>query len=157
MGHDPSEEYSHTRSRRAPQSKTIILLFKNFILLKYSWCTMLCSFLLYSKVIQLYIYIHSFSYSFPLWFITGYWIQFPVLYSRALLFIHALHNSLHLLTPNSQSIPLPPPSSLATTSLFSMSVSLFLFRGYVHLCRILDSTYKWYNMVFVFLFLIYFD
>ena len=29
---------------------------------------MLCSFLLYSKVIQLSIYIHSLSYSFPLWF-----------------------------------------------------------------------------------------
>ena len=56
---------------------------------------------------------NSFSYSFPLWFITGYWIQFPVLYSRTLLFIHLIHNSLHLLIPNSQSIspllPLPKP------------------------------------------------
>ena len=53
-------------------------------------------------MIQLYIYIHSSSYSFPLWFITGYWIQFPVLYSRTLLFIHSLYTSLHLLiqTPN---------------------------------------------------------
>lgn len=25
---------------------------------------------------------YSFSYSFPLWFITGYWVEFPVLYSR---------------------------------------------------------------------------
>ena len=48
------------------------------------------------------------SYSFPLWFITGYWIYFPVLYSRTSLFIHSLYsNSLHLLIPNSQSIPLP--------------------------------------------------
>ena len=30
-----------------------------------------------------------------------------------------------------------------------MSVSLFLFHRYVHLCHILDSTYKWYHMVFV--------
>ena len=30
--------------------------------------------------------------------------------------------------------------SLATTSLFSMSVSLFLFHRYVHLCHISDST-----------------
>ena len=30
--------------------------------------------LLYSKVTQLYIYIHSFSYFFPLWFIIRYWI-----------------------------------------------------------------------------------
>ena len=34
------------------------------------------------------------------------------------------------------SLPLP----LGNHSLFSMSVSLFLFGGYVHLCRILDST-----------------
>ena len=52
------------------------------------------------------IHIYAFSYSFPLWFLTGYWIQVPVLYSRTLLFIHPIHNSLHLLTPNSQSIPL---------------------------------------------------
>ena len=29
-------------------------------------------------------------------FIIGYWIQFAVLYSRSLLFIHSLYNSLHL-------------------------------------------------------------
>ena len=55
--------------------------------------------------------------------------------------------------PNS-SLP-NSPSLLATTSLFSMSVSLFLFHKYVHLCHILDSTYKWYH-IFVFLFLAYF-
>ena len=37
-------------------------------------------------MIRLYIYIHSFSYSFPLWFIIGY--------SRTLLFIHPIYNSL---------------------------------------------------------------
>ena len=47
----------------------------------------------------------------------------PVLYSKALLFIHPIYNSLHLLTPNSQSTPPHPPSSLASTSRFSMSVS----------------------------------
>ena len=45
-----------------------------YFLLKYCWITMLCQLLLYSKVIQLYIYIHSFSFSIPLWFITRYWI-----------------------------------------------------------------------------------
>ena len=39
---------------------------------------------------------HSFSYSFPLRFITGYQILLPVLYSRTLLFIHSLYNSLIL-------------------------------------------------------------
>ena len=36
----------------------------------------------------LHIYIYSFSYSFPLWFITRYWIEFSVLFSRTLLLIH---------------------------------------------------------------------
>ena len=76
-----------------------------------------------------YTHIPSFSYSFPLWFIIGYWIEFPVLYSRTLLFIHPIHTSLHLLIPNSHSIPSPPTSPLATTSLFFMSVCFcFVYR-----------------------------
>ena len=53
-------------------------LLKTFILLTYSWFTMLCQLLLYSTVIQLckythaHTHIHSFSYSFLLWFIIGY-------------------------------------------------------------------------------------
>ena len=49
-------------------------------LLKNSWFGVLCEFLLYSKVTQLYIHIciyMYFLYSFPSWFITGYWIYFP--------------------------------------------------------------------------------
>ena len=46
-------------------------------------------------------------------------------------------NSLHLLNP----IHPYPTTHLATTGLFSMSVSLF--HGHVHLCHVLDSTYKW--------------
>ena len=42
---------------------------------------------------------------------------------------------------------------MATTSLSSRSVSLFLFYRYVHLCHIFDSTYKLYHMIFAFLFL----
>ena len=53
---------------------------------------------------------------------------YPRILNRVpLLSIHSLYNSLHLLTPNSHSIPPPPPPpTLATTSLFSMSVSRFL-------------------------------
>ena len=48
-------------------------------------------------------------------------------------------------------IHLPPsPSPLATTSLFSVSGSLFLFCRWVRVCHILDSTSKGYRMVFVF-------
>ena len=60
---------------------------------------------------------------------------------------------MYLLTKDSQSVPCL--TCLATMSLFSMFVSLFLFHGYVHLYHILDSTYKWYHMAFVFLFLTY--
>ena len=67
-----------------------------------------------------------------------------MLYSRAL-FIHSFYNSMHLITPISPSFPPLSFSSLATTSLFSLSVSLFLFHRYVHLCHILDSTFKYFS------------
>ena len=35
----------------------------------------------------------------PLWFITGYWTQFPELYGRTLWLIHPVYPSLHLLIP----------------------------------------------------------
>ena len=41
-----------------------------------------------------------------------------------LVFIHSLYTSLHLLIPNSQSIPLLLDLPLTTSSVFSMSVSL---------------------------------
>ena len=44
------------------------------------------------------------------------------------------------------------PILLETTSLFSMSVSLFC--TYVDLCPVLDSTCKWCHMVFIFLFFV---
>ena len=64
-----------------------------------------------------------FQHSFPLWFITEFWIQFHVLYIRTL-FIPSKCNSLHLAPPNSQSTPSLPASPLATTSLRSVSLSL---------------------------------
>ena len=77
------------------------------ILLKYSWFTMLCQFLLYSTVIQLYI--HPFFFTFFSIMVYHKTLNI-VLYSRTLLFIHFLYNSLHLLIPNSQSFPPPTPS-----------------------------------------------
>ena len=52
---------------------------------------------------------------FPLWLITGYWMWFPVLHSRTLLFIYPIYNSLHWPTPNSHSTSPLSPSPLATT------------------------------------------
>ena len=55
--------------------------------------------------------------------------------------------------PNSDSFPLLPPLPSGNQKSFSKSVSPFLFHSYADLCIILDSTYKWYHMVFVILFL----
>ena len=86
-----------------------------------------------------YIYTHTFFslYYLPLHSITSDWIQSLVLQSSTSLLIHSKCKSLHLLTPNSQSIS-PIPQPLAITSLFSMSTSLFLFSRQVHLCYVLD-------------------
>ena len=72
---------------------------------------------------------------------------FTVLDSRAMLSINFMYNSLHLLIPNSQSLPPPPSFPLATTNLTCVPGSLFLFHGRVHLCCILDphvSENIWY-------------
>ena len=61
-----------------------------------------------------------------------------------------LYNSLPLLTQTPISTPSP---LLATTSLFSLSVCLFLFHRYVDLYYILDSIWHLCHMAFVFLFL----
>ena len=122
------------------------------ILLKFTWFTIV----FISAALQIWLrYMYIFFYiSFHLVYYKIF-NKLPVWFSRTLLFIHLISNSLHLLIPNSQSIPTPPPA-MATTSLFSRSVSLFLFHRYVHLCHILDSTDNWYYRVFVFLFLTFF-
>ena len=87
-------------------------------------------------------------YSFPLRFIAGHRIQFCLLYSSTLLFIHSLYDRSHLLTPTSPSLPqTPPPWQPRVCSLCPWVC--FCFIG----SFVLDSTYKWYHMVFVFLFL----
>ena len=63
-------------------------------------------------------------YCFPLWFITVYWIELPVLYIRTLLFIYSKGNNLHLPTPNSQSIPLFPYPLGNHRSILYESISL---------------------------------
>ena len=77
-------------------------------------------------------------YPFPLWFVPGERMQFPGLHRKALLFIHPVCKFA------SVNPPLPPHLCphlpLATTSLFSASVGLFLFYRWVHLHHILDST-----------------
>ena len=57
-----------------------------FVSLQHSWITVLCQFLLYNIVIQIYIHIHFFSYYLPSHSIPRNWIEFPVGTS---LFIHS--------------------------------------------------------------------
>ena len=77
----------------------------------------------------IYKHIYSFSYCFPLRFITRYWIWFPVLFGRTLLSLHSMCNSLHLLTPDSQSVPPYSPSSHRSLLYLceSVFVSFFFF------------------------------
>ena len=76
--------------------------------------------MLYSQLIHLY-YLNILLY---ILFHSFHRILNMVLRSRTLLLIHSLHNSLHLLTPNSQSFPLLPPplSSFNSSILFSQSL-----------------------------------
>ena len=62
-------------------------------------------------------------FSFPLWFITGYWIQFTVHFSRTLLFTHSVYKSLHLLFSNSQPIPPCPTFRQQKTFLVITNIS----------------------------------
>ena len=66
---------------------------------------------------------------------------FPMLYYIFLYYIYFIHRSLSLLIPYPKLPLLTLPSLLVTTSLFSISVSLFFF-CYIHQFYFSDSTYK---------------
>ena len=53
------------------------------------------------KWLSIYTYTFFFKYSFPLWLIIGYWIQFSVLCSRTLLFMQSLYKNLDFLVVSS--------------------------------------------------------
>lgn len=78
----------------------------------------------YREVIQLHKYVLF--HTFPLLFIPGRWLLFPVFCSGTLVFLYPAYNGWHLLTPNSQSIPPPPRLPLGSRrSVLSGSLSLF--------------------------------
>ena len=109
----------------------------DFYFFHYSWFTVFCQF---STVQQGDPVTHTCTHSFltlscP---IRSEQIKFPVLYSRISLLIHSKGNSLHLLIPDTQSIPLPYPLG-NHQSVFQ--VHEFLFCGKVRLCHILDFRY----------------
>ena len=92
-----------------------------------------------------YTWIYSFSDSFPLWFITKYWIWFPVLFSRSLLPVLYIVMCIYV-NPKLRIYPSPTLSPLVTINLFSVSVSLFLFGKFI--CIIFfNSSYKCYQVI----------
>ena len=112
-----------------------------------------CYFLLYSKVNHLYTHIHLLnilSHCGLSQDIENSSLQ----YSRILLFIHPMCDSLQLLIPNSQSLlpPTPPTRQPLVCSLCLWVCFCFIDK---FICHILDSTYNCYHMVFVFLLLTY--
>ena len=74
-----------------------------------------------------------------------------MLYNISLLLIYFIHSSLCLFILYPYLAPSPFLTPPVTTSLFSISVNLFLFVSkFICIIIFLDSTYKWYHMIFVF-------
>ena len=67
-----------------------------------------------------------------------------------------LDSSLYVLIPYSKFVSPFFHFPFGNHKFFSISMSLLLFCIYIHLHYFLDSIYKWYHTVFVFLFLSYF-
>ena len=97
------------------------------------------------------IHIHTFFflYYLPSCSSTTDWIEFPVLHSRTSLLIHSKWNCLHLLTPNSQSIPSPLPT-LASTCLWDCFCSVDMVIDLNHSkaravppCPMWNTSFQW--------------
>ena len=96
------------------------------------------SFLLYSKDTQSHIHKYIPFLALSSILLHHKWLDiFPVLYSRIPLLSYSKCNSLHLLTPNSQSIPLPPcPLPPAPPhGLFSKSMTFFSVQRFICVIR----------------------
>ena len=89
-----------------------------------SWLIM-CYFQVYSKEIQLYMYLFFQSlFPFRLLHSTE---QFPVLYNGSLLVIHFAYSTVCMLTPNSLTILRHSTPHFSLVAINSFSLSLFLF------------------------------
>ena len=66
-----------------------------------------------------------------------------MLSSKTLVLTHSLCDSSHYLSPNSQSVPSPTPSFLATTSLFSKNIDTFDWFSFKNKVRVIISLNLW--------------
>ena len=122
------------------------LTFFSTSLLEYKCFTMLCQFLLYNKVNQLYVYIYPYIPSFlslpptlpipPLQGVTKQLVDLPVLCSSFPLAIHFTLGSVYMSGLLSHFVP-ASPSPTVSSSPFSTSASLFLPCHQVHQYRFL--------------------
>ena len=97
-------------------------------------------------------HIYSFSYSFLLRFPKG--VEYSSLcFSAWLCCLTTLCSTLHPLIPSAQSLPPQPPLPLGNHKSVLCLWVCFYFTDRFYLCHILNSTCKWYHMVFVFLWL----
>ena len=131
---------------------------------------MVCQFLLYNKVNNLYIYIHSHISSFlrlppnlpitPLQVVTKHRADLPVLCGSSPLAIYFIFGSIYKSMSLSHFIPAYPPP-FPCPEVHSLHMCLYscpaptFFRTFIFF-YFLDSTYTYQHTVFVLLFLTYF-
>ena len=109
-----------------------------FFKLEYSWFIMLCQFQAYSKVNQLYMYIHTHIYTHTLFLLASFLIQaitecsigIPVLYSRFLLFIYFIQSGVYMPITISKFILLP---------LIPWQSSVCLLHLWAYFCLVIKS------------------
>jgi len=113
--------------------------------------TILWKFLLYSKVNQLYIYIHPLFYGFPTEGTTEHWVEFPVPYGKFSLIIYFMHSisSVYMSIPIFQ-FASPLLSCMVSIHSFSTSVFLFLLCKHDHLNHFFQIPHTCVNIWYLF-------
>ena len=127
------------------------------ILLEYSCFTMLCQFLLGSKVNQLHIYIYSLFFRFPSHLGRHRTMSRVPCAKQQVLIIYLFYTQ-QCMYVNPDLPSHPPPLSLLGNCGFVLYTCVLISALPIssHCTNFLDSTYKRYYLIFVFLFLTYF-